>query len=166
MMDWVIQLCVGLPPEIASALLASLPVAELRGALPIALFVFDLSPVTAYVWTVMGNLIPIPVIYLFLPRLMALTLKHTPRINRRFDTFFDRLMKKYGNQYSKWGAFFLFLFVAVPLPGTGAWTGALLAVLFRVQKRYAIPFIALGVAMAGILVLALSLGVFQGMRFL
>jgi len=102
-----------LPPEIASAILASLPVTELRAALPIALFVFKLPPLTAYFSTVLGNLIPLLVLYVCLPPFLRWSLQNAPTIKLRFDKWFVSLEKKYGQAYSKWGAFFLFL--AVPL---------------------------------------------------
>ncbi|KKW32157.1 MAG: hypothetical protein UY76_C0039G0004 [Candidatus Uhrbacteria bacterium GW2011_GWA2_52_8d] len=166
MIDFLIQFFGGISPELASALLASLPVTELRAALPIALLVFELDPFTAYFWTVFGNLIPILLVYLILPPLMMFALRYTPRLNRRLETFFDVLKTKHGDRYSKWGAFFLFLFVAMPLPGTGVWTGTVLAVVFRIKPTLAISYIVAGLLVAGLLVLAITQGVFRGGTFL
>lgn len=155
-----------LPPEIASAILATLPVTELRAALPIALFVLKLPALTAYFSTILGNLIPLLVIYLCFPSFLHWSLQHAPRIKFCFDQWFVYLEKKYGQTYSKWGAFFLFFFVAVPLPGTGVWTATVLAIFFHIKKELAIPCIIAGVLVAGLLVLAFSQGVFQGLKFL
>ena len=166
MIDVIVNAVAQISPELASALLASLPVTELRAALPIALLVFKLDPVTAYVSTVLGNLVPILLVYIFLPPTMSFVLRYFPKINSRIEHHFEKLQKRYGDRYSKWGAFFLFLFVAIPLPGTGVWTGSVLAVLFKIKRTIAIPYIVLGLLVAGLLVLGITQGVFQGIQLL
>ena len=164
MLDFFLNL--PLSPELVSALLASLPVTELRAALPVALLVFHLSPATAYVSTVLGNLIPIPLVFLLLPMVMKLIYTHIPKLDLFLNKRFDALKNKHGEDYSKWGSFFLFLFVAIPLPGTGVWTGSVLAVLFGIKPRSAILNIVAGLLTAGLLVLAITQGVFQGIILL
>lgn len=154
------------PPELASLLLASLPVTELRAALPVALFVFGLDAPSAYIWTVLGNLIPLILVYALLPSLLAFALRFAPGLNHRLEAYFEKLKARHGEAYSKWGAFFLFLFVAVPLPGTGVWTGSVLAILFRIKPTLAVPFILAGLLVAGLLVLAIAQGVFAGITLL
>jgi uncharacterized membrane protein len=166
MIDGLLQALSGLSPELASALLASLPVGELRAALPVALLVFELDPVIAYIWTVIGNLIPILLVFGLLPPIMRLALRYAPGLNRKLETYFNKLSIKHGENYSKWGAFFLFLFVAIPLPGTGVWTGSVLAVLFRIRRTLAIAYIVAGLLVAGLLVLAITQGVFKGVHLL
>lgn len=166
MIEALIQWVSILPPEVASAILAALPVTELRAALPIALFIFKLPSFTAYISTVLGNLIPLLLLYLCLPSFLHWSLQHAPRIKSRFDHWFISLEKKYGQTYSTWGAFFLFFFVAVPLPGTGVWTATVLAIFFQIKKELAIPCIIAGVFVAGLLVLAFSQGIFQGLKLL
>ncbi len=166
MIETLIQWVSILPPEVASAILAALPVTELRAALPIALFVFKLPPLTAYFSTVLGNLIPLLGLYVCLPSFLHWSLQNAPTIKLRFDQWFVSLEKKYGQAYSKWGAFFLFLFVAVPLPGTGVWTATVLAIFFQIKRELAIPCIIAGVLVAGLIVFALSQGVFQGLKLL
>jgi len=166
MIDVLIQVFSTIPPVFASALLASLPITELRGALPIALVVYQLDPMTAYVSTVLGNLIPLFFVFTFLPSLMRFLFRYAPRWNARIENHFAKLQKKHGKAYSTWGAFFLFLFVAIPLPGTGVWTGSVLAVLFKIKRSLAIPFIVLGLLLAGIIVLALTQGIFHGIKLL
>src|SRR3989339_1727034 len=135
MIETLIQWVSILPPEVASAILAALPITELRAALPIALFVFKLPSLTAYISTILGNLIPLVVIYLCLPSFLHWSLQHAPRIKSRFDQWFISLEKKYRQTYYTWGAFFLFFFVAVPLPGTGVWTATVLAIFFQIKKN-------------------------------
>ena len=155
-----------LPPEMATALLAALPITELRAALPIALTFFDLNPYVAYVSSVIGNLAPLAVIYTILPRLITGATERIPALDKALNKWFEKLEKQYGENYSKWGAFFLLLFVAIPLPGSGIWTGTVLAILFNVKRELAIPYLTMGVMIAGLLVLGLTQGVFAGLQLL
>lgn len=166
MIDVLIHALSGISPELASALLASLPITELRAALPIALVVFELDPLVAYVSTVLGNLIPLILVFAFFPVFMKFVLRYAPKINVKIENHFLKLQKKHGDKYSKWGAFFLFLFVAIPLPGTGVWTGSVLAVLFKIKRTLAVPFIILGLLVAGLVVLGITQGAFHGLRLL
>lgn len=166
MMTRLLEFVAVFPPEMATLFLAALPITELRAALPVALFVFKLPVLTAYVSAVVGNMIPLVALYLCFPSFMKWVLPHIPWAKKRLDQWLDALEKKYGEAYSKWGAFFLFLFVAVPLPGTGVWTATVLALFFHIKRELAIPCIMGGVLVAGLLVLAFSQGVFQGLKFL
>ncbi|MBI2473578.1 small multi-drug export protein [Candidatus Uhrbacteria bacterium] len=166
MIETLIQWVSIFPPELASAVLAALPVTELQAALPVALFVFKLPPLTAYLSTVLGNLVPLFFLYLFLPRFMNWTLTHAPKIKQRLDRWFNALGKKHEEAYSKWGAFFLFLAVVIPLPGTGVWTATVLAIFFQIKRELAIPCIIVGQFIAGLIVLAFAQGVFQGLKLL
>jgi uncharacterized membrane protein len=166
MTDYLVTFFQSAPPELVTVLLASLPITELRAALPVALTFFDLNPYTAYISAVLGNLVPIAVIYAVIPRLIDRTTQKVPAFDKAMNKWFEKLEKQYGENYSKWGAFFLLLFVAIPLPGSGVWTGTVLAILFNVKRELAIPYIALGVMIAGILVLGLTQGVFAGLQLL
>ncbi|NQV89695.1 MAG: small multi-drug export protein [Parcubacteria group bacterium] len=154
------------PPELVTALLASLPVTELRAAIPVALTFFNLNPFVVYVSAVLGNILPIALIYAVIPRLIRHTSQRVPAFDKAMNKWFEKLEKKYGENYSKWGALFLLLFVAIPLPGSGVWTGTVLAILFNVKRELAIPYIVLGVMIAGLLVLGLTQGVFAGLQLL
>ncbi len=162
MIDFLQQL----PPEIATALLASLPILELRGAIPVALTFFELNPYVVYASAVFGNLVPVAFLYAVLPRLIEHVAEHVPEVDRLMKAWFAKLESRYGEDYSKWGAFFLLLFVAIPLPGSGAWTGTILAILFNVKRELAIPYIIAGVMIAGLLIWGLTEGVFTGLQLL
>lgn len=166
MTEYLIKLMEWMPHELSSVLLASLPVTELRAALPIARFVFGLSAFESFAFTFIGNLIPIVLVYAFLPSLVSLAKHQFPVLDRKLFAWFDSLKRKYGDSYSKWGAFFLCIFVAIPLPGTGVWTGCVLAILFGIRRTLAISYIIAGLFIAGMIVLALTEGVFQGVNFL
>jgi len=154
------------PPELATALMAALPVTELRAALPVALTFFDLNPFVAYASAVIGNLVPVVFLYAVLPKMIVWATEHFPPLEKAMKVWFAKLERQYGENYSKWGAFFLLLFVAIPLPGSGAWTGTVLAILFNIKRELAIPYIVIGVMIAGLLIFGLTEGVFAGLQLL
>jgi len=166
MIDTFIHTVSALPPELSSLLLASLPVAEARVAIPVALFALGLEPVPTLVWTFIGNSLPVFILYLLLPRCLECVRRHVKWIDRWVVGWFEHMKDRYGESYSKWGAFFLFSFVVIPGIGTGAWGATLLAVLLKINPRLAIPSILAGVFVSVLGVLAASLGVFSGLQLL
>ncbi len=139
-------------------LMSALPVTELRVALPVAILQYHFSPLYALFLSVLGNLFPIAIVFFFMPPLLRFAEKHIPVLHRIIDNYLRSLERKHQSKYHKYGAFFLFLFVAVPFPGTGAWTGSVLAVLFGIKPKASIPAIAGGVILAGLIVLILTTG--------
>lgn len=139
-------------------LIAALPISELRGAIPLAIGVYGFDPVSAYLLGVVGNLAPVPILLKFLEPLTAL-LRHSVMLDRLLSWLFARTRKRYSAIVERLGVIALVLFVAVPFPATGAWTGALIAHVFGIPFRYALPLIALGVCIAGVLVTLTTLGV-------
>jgi uncharacterized membrane protein len=128
----------------------ALPIAELRGAIPLAIGTYHFSWYYAYIFSVIGNLLPIPFILLFLNSAIPL-LNRVKFINRLTQWYFDRT-KRRSKSIERYGWFGLALFVAIPLPVTGAWTGAILAVLLGLKFKYAFSSIVLGVLIAGVIV--------------
>lgn len=155
----LLELFRGFPPELTVALLAALPVTELRAALPVAVGVFKMGPWTAYVWSVLGNLIPIPFMFWLFPPFMRWVEHRSPRIHQFLEKHIRTLEQKHRASYDKWGALALIAIHAIPLPGTGVWTSAVLAIVFSIKRRVAVPAIVVGVALAGLIVLALTVGV-------
>ncbi len=137
---------------------AMIPVLELRAALPFGL-ALGLSPGMAYIASVLGNLIPIPAIMLFLRSLFQ-WLRRWPWWERKINWLETRAHRK-GRIVQKYSLPGLVLLVAIPLPGTGAWTGALVATILNMRIRVALPLIFLGVLIAGCIMLAVSYGVIQ-----
>ena len=137
-------------------LISMVPVIELRGAVQVG-YGKGLNIWVAVAVSIVGNLIPVPFIILFIRRIFALL----RRINKKFDGLVSRLEKRAENKsdvvkkYSFWG---LFLLVAIPLPGTGAWTGALVAAMLDMRLKRAMPAIVLGVLAAGIIVAFITCG--------
>ena len=124
---------------------AMVPVLELRGAIPVGVAA-GLSPAVACVVSVLGNMVPVPFIMLL--------------IRRIFD-WLERRAHLKGRVVRKYRLPGLVILVAIPLPGTGAWTGALVAALLDIRMRHAVPAIFLGVVIAGAIVTVLTYGVVQ-----
>ncbi len=141
---------------IQCAFLAMMPVVELRAALPWAI-ARGLDPWFSYVLCVLFNMVPVPFILLFLNKILT-WMEGTKTFAGVARWLKERAHKK-SDTYYKYEMLGLFILVAIPLPGTGAWTGALVASVMGLKMKRAIPPIFLGVAAAGIIMLTLSLGV-------
>lgn len=135
---------------------AMVPVLELRGAIPFGL-ALGLPAGLVYVISVIGNLIPVPAIMLFI-RTVFRWLRRRPWWGEKIDRLENRAHLK-GRMVRKYRIFGLILLVAIPLPGTGAWTGALVATLFDIRIGVALPAILAGVLIAGGVMTAVSCGV-------
>ena len=137
-------------------LVAMVPVVELRGAIPFGV-VRGLNLWTAIIASVLGNLVPVPFIILFLRRIFAWMRAHMPKL----DGLVTRMEKKAEKnraaveKYAFWG---LAILVAIPLPGTGAWTGALVAAMMEMRLKRAFPAIVIGVVIAGVIVSVVTYG--------
>ena len=139
-------------------LTAIVPVIELRGAIPVGVG-FGLHPAAAYIAAVIGNMLPVPVIILFVRKIFAWLRKKSPWLEGKVTWLETRAEKKAGLIY-KYELLGLLIFVAVPLPGTGALTGALIAALLDIRLKAAFPVILGGVAIAGVIVTCISCGIF------
>lgn len=137
---------------------AALPVIELKGAIPVGISL-GLSPFHAAVISFMGSMIPVPFI-LFAIRPIFNYLKKTSIFKNIVYRLTDKSLSKSGN-IQKYGAWGLLLFVAIPLPGTGVWTGSLIAALLDMRFKWAFPAIFIGNLIAGILIMGISNGVFN-----
>lgn len=137
-------------------LISMVPVIELRGAIPIATGA-GLSPWIAIPLAIFGNLLPVPFIILFIKKIFAWMRKTSPKLNAVVDKMEAKAEKNKGKvlKYAFWG---LVLFVAIPLPGTGAWTGALVAAMLDMPLKKAFPAIIIGVLGAGIIISFVSYG--------
>lgn len=154
MIGWLTQTFIG--KIIATVLVSMVPVIELRGGIPYGVG-FGLGYPEAFIAAFIGNMIPIPFIMMFLRRIFdwLRQFEKTRGVIERLET---RAHLK-GQKVEKYRALGLFILVAIPLPGTGAWTGALVASVLDIRMRTALPIIALGVITAGIIVLGLTHGV-------
>lgn len=139
------------------AFISALPITELRGAIPIALIIYKMPIFPAYFFAVLGNIMPVIFLLLYLKPFSDFLCRW-----HFLNIFFKWLFKRthqYEEKFEKYGALFLLVFVAVPLPGTGAWTGSIAAFVFGIRFWYAFPAIVGGIIIAGIIVTLTSLGI-------
>jgi LPXTG-motif cell wall-anchored protein len=134
-------------------LLAMTPIGELRAALPTALAVYHLNWPIAYFISVIGNLVPVVFLLLFLEPVSSWFSRKSNFFQRFFSWLFEKTRKNSHSKMKKYGYLALIPFVAIPLPITGGWTGSIIAFLYQIPFKLALPLIALGVMIAGIVVL-------------
>ncbi len=146
----------GIPHQLITALISMIPLLELRGSILVA-GLLKLPLIQTYIAAVIGNMVPIPFILLFIEKIFnwMKTVKGISKIPVKLE---EKVMKK-SEQIEKYGYWGLFLFVAIPLPGTGAWTGSLLAVLLGLNRKKSLFFVFLGVLTAGLVMTLVSYGV-------
>ena len=132
--------------ELIVFLVSMVPLLELRGSI-LAAGLMKMSFFPSYIAAVLGNMLPIPFILLFIEKIFA-WMKKSKRFHKIPDWLEKKALSK-SAQIEKYGYLGLFLFVAIPLPGTGAWTGSLIAVLFGMKPKKSLLFIFLGVLTAG-----------------
>jgi uncharacterized membrane protein len=153
-----------LPAPLVVFLMAMLPFGELRLSIPVAILHFHMDPFTAFTISVLGNILPVPFILVLFHRVEKYLRKYD-RFNRLFDRLFDRTIRRAKARIHTYEEIALILFVAIPAPFTGAWTGALIAYLFDLENKKSFLVICLGVIIDGIIVTAFVIwgGGFFGM---
>lgn len=142
---------------ILTLLVSMIPVVELRGGIPFGVAA-GLPVWAAYLAAVIGNLIPVPFIVVYIRRIFMFMRQHMPRLNSLVDRMEEKAHLKSAS-VMKYQYLGLAIFVAIPLPGTGAWTGALVAAFLDMRLKKALPSIAGGVLSAGLIISILSYGV-------
>ena len=135
-------------------LVSMIPVIELRGGLPFGV-ALGLPYYLAFPAAVIGNLIPAPFIIVYIRRIFELLRRYLPSLNGLIDKLEKKAHLK-GKKVQKYQYLGLWLFVAIPLPGTGAWTGSLAAAFLGMRLKKAMPAVVLGVLTAGCIMLGLT----------
>lgn len=154
-MNWLMTTTPGL--FAATLCISAAPVIELRGGLPFGIAA-GLDYWLALLAAVLGNMLPVPFIIVYIRRFLALVRKYAPQL----DFIAAKLERKAhlkGRLVQKYSAFGLCLLVAIPLPGTGAWTGALVAALLDMRLRQAFPAIFLGILLAAAVITGMTFSV-------
>ncbi len=141
-------------PYLLVFLISMLPFVELRGSIPYGILQ-GLDPVLVFFIALMGNMLPVPFLIIFLEDFEKI-LRRSERISSFLDWLFERTYNRADEKVRKWEYFSLIFFVAIPLPGTGAWTGSLIAYLFKMGVKKATLMILIGVVIAGIIVTTVS----------
>ena len=144
-----------LRPEVIVFIVSLLPILELRGGILVG-FLLGMDLLPSFIIAFIGNIIPVPFILMFI-KFIFKKLKKT-RMKDFIEKIENKAMSK-SDQIQKYAYLGLFLFVGIPLPGTGAWTGSLIAALLDMDMKKSFGIIVLGVIMAGIIISILSYGV-------
>jgi uncharacterized membrane protein len=147
-----------IPAWLVTIIVAALPISEVRGAIPLAIGVYGFSPVEAYLLSVFGNLLPIIPLLLFLGPVSDY-LRRFACADKFFTWLFARTRRKCIQDHENFGLTALAIFVAIPLPMTGAWTGCVVAFLLGFRLWPSFAAIAAGVLVAGVIVAATVVGV-------
>ena len=141
-------------------LISMVPVIELRGAIPYGIGVQGLPILDTYIVAIIGNIVVVPFLVVFSEKILR-RLAGFRKVGPFFQKIIDRAQAKAESKRFKRGSYAaLFLFVAIPLPGTGAWTGSLIAALLQMDWKKAFLIISLGVVSAGVIMALLSAGIF------
>ena len=156
LVNFFIEIFGGINKNILIFIVSLLPIIELRGGL-IAASILGVDFLKAFVICFLGNIIPVPFILLLIEKIFDLMKKWNP--TKKIVTKLEEKTLSKSEQINKYGYLGLLLFVGIPLPGTGAWTGTLLAVLLKLNKKKSFIFISLGVLLAGIIMSILSYGI-------
>ena len=144
--------------EIIVFLISMCPILELRGGL-VAASLFKMNPILSYIICIIGNIIPIPFILWLMKKILDKMRVSKIKILNKFANWLDKKVEKNKSKIEKYGYLGLVLFVGIPLPGTGAWTGCLVASVLELDKKKSFLAALLGVFMASIIMMILSFGI-------
>ena len=144
--------------ELIVFLISLMPIVELRGGL-IAASLLGLSPLKSYIIAVMGNLLPVPFILWFINSILEY-MRNSKRF-KKVAKWLDDKVEKHKKQIETYGFWGMVLFVGTPLPGTGAWTGCLIAAVLKMDRKKAFLAAFIGVIMASVIMMLLSFGLLR-----
>ncbi len=158
MTDFIVEAITGadVGKYLATLIISMIPVIELRGAIPIGVSL-GLSHAEAMGISIIGNMLPVPFIILFIRPIFRWMTRKSGKLARLAEKLEAKAEGKW-DKIHRYQFFALTIFVAIPLPGTGAWSGALIAAVMNMRLRNALPSILLGVLIAGILVSGITYG--------
>lgn len=155
MMGGLLSLSFG--KELIVFIISMLPILELRGGL-IAASLLKLPPLESYIIAIVGNVIPVPFILLLINKILRAMEKSRFKLFNKIHSFLHKKIMKNKDSIEKYGFWGLVIFVGIPLPGTGAWTGAIIAAFLEMDRKKAFLGILLGMLMASIIMMIISFG--------
>ncbi len=144
--------------ELLVFIISLLPILELRGGI-LAASLINLDPINAYISAMIGNIIPVPFILLFIAKILKWMEMSKINFFNKISKWLNDKVDKNKEKIEKYGYLGLVLFVGIPLPGTGAWTGCLIAAVLEMNKKKSFISIMLGILMASIIMMLLSYGI-------
>jgi len=139
-------------------IISLMPILELRGGL-LAASLLGLAPLESYIICIVGNLLPIPFILWFINRILD-WMRNSKHLDR-FASWLDKKVDKHKSSIEKYGFWGLVLFVGIPIPGTGAWTGSLIASVLEMDRKKSFIAILIGIFMASIIMMLISFGLLK-----
>ena len=151
---------IGLSPAAVVMIIAMLPILELRAAIPVGIVVLGMGARETLFWALIGNFLVVMPVILFLNHFVEFLTKRSKWCDRFFTRLFEHTQKQHSKKFTVFGDVALVLFVSIPFPGTGAWSGAIAAYVFGIPTRTAALLICLGVTIAGTLVTLITTGAF------
>lgn len=147
----------GFPKELATFLISMIPITELRASIPVAILKYDLLPFWAWFWSVLGNTLMGAIVILVVEPVTKLIINKINFLKNFWEKYINRIKIKNTKKFEKWGAVVLITFVAIPLPMTGAFTGAVAASIFQIPFKKAVPLLLIGCVIAGTIVTGITL---------
>ncbi|MBU1992960.1 MAG: small multi-drug export protein [Patescibacteria group bacterium] len=139
-------------PELFTFLHSMIPIGELRTAIPVATGYFGLPSEIAYIWAVLGNMVPALILLKLMNPIASFARKYIGPLDRFLTKLFDHTRKKHSKKFERYEALFLPIFVAIPLPGSGVYTGILISFVFGIPYWKSLGLIGIGVLISGALV--------------
>ena len=155
MLSWLTGTTLG--KFISTFFISMAPIVELRAGLPYGI-ALGLDYPLALTAALLGNMLPVPFIIVYIERVFAWMRRHWEKLDSGISRLEQRAHLK-GATVEKYGPWGLLIFVAIPLPGTGAWTGALIAALLNMKVKHAAPCILVGVCIAAAIMTAITFGI-------
>lgn len=157
MHDFIINLFAGFPKELATFLIALIPVTELRASIPLAIKVYGLSSFSAWFYSVAGTFFAMVLIVFLLDPIAKLLSKYFKFFDKFFVWLFEHTRKRAGSKMEKYGSWAIFILAATPIPLLGGLTGALAAFVFGVARKKSLPLLLIGTMVSAAIVLFVTL---------
>ena len=143
--------------EILVFIISLMPILELRGGL-LAAALLGLEPLPSYIISIIGNVLPVPFILLLITKILAWMKNSKIKFFNKVANWLDEKVEKHKGQIEKYGYWGVVLFVGIPLPGTGAWTGCLIASVLEMDRKKSFIAALIGVFIASVIMMLLSFG--------
>lgn len=159
MLSSVVEFFSQFPPELATFLMSMIPVGELRLSLPMAILVYNFPIWKAFLISVFGNMIPMFVILLFAGKFHKWVEVKAGYWGKTWHDYLLRAQNKFSGDYAKYGLIGLMIFIGIPFPGTGAYTGAIAAFVFGIPFKKSWPYATAGIIISGIITTLLTVGI-------
>jgi len=159
MQNIIISWFQGFPKELATFLIAMIPVTELRVSIPVAIKSYEIAPLWAWFWSVLGTFSTMVLILFLLDPIANFLSRHFSLFKRFFEWMFEHTRKRANGKMERYGSWAIFILAATPIPLLGGMTGALAAFVFGVPMKKSLPLLLGGTMVAGMIILILTVGI-------